>query len=334
MSREYLKTACPPLRDFLVYNESVRGRSELTIEQYNMDLTLFFKYLKRERGLVGDNVPFSDINVSDVDIELLRSVTVTDLYAFIVFCKDERLNDTSTRAIKISSLRSFFKYLNEKVHLIESNPANGLNSPKLRKALPVHLTLDQSLELLRAVDGPNKERDYCILTLFLNCGMRLSELCSINYTDIKPDSSLKILGKGNKERMVFLNDACKAAIDNYMKVRPADQVKREDRYALFLSSTRHSRISPKTVQFIVKKYIDKAGLEGQHFSTHKLRHTAATLMYQMGGVDVRVLKEVLGHENLGTTQIYTHVSDAQIENAFKNNPLSEVKKKKKKDNNN
>ena len=302
MSREYLKTACPPLRDFLVYNESVRGRSELTIEQYNMDLTLFFKYLKRERGLVGDDVPFSDINVSDVDIELLRSVTVTDLYAFIVFCKDERLNDTSTRARKISSLRSFFKYLNEKVHLIESNPANGLNSPKLRKTLPVHLTLDQSLELLRAVDGPNKERDYCILTLFLNCGMRLSELCSINYTDIKPDSSLKILGKGNKERMVFLNDACKAAIDNYMKVRPADQVKREDRYALFLSSTRHSRISPKTVQFIVKKYIDKAGLDGQHFSTHKLRHTAATLMYQMGGVDVRVLKEVLGHENIGNTQ--------------------------------
>lgn len=334
MSREYLKTACPPLRDFLVYNESVRGRSELTIEQYNMDLTLFFKYLKRERGLVGDDVPFSDINVSDVDIELLRSVTVTDLYAFIVFCKDERLNDTSTRARKISSLRSFFKYLNEKVHLIESNPANGLNSPKLRKALPVHLTLDQSLELLQAVDGPNKERDYCILTLFLNCGMRLSELCSINYTDIKPDGSLKILGKGNKERMVFLNDACKAAIDNYMKVRPADQVKREDRYALFLSSTRRSRISPKTVQFIVKKYIDKAGLEGQHFSTHKLRHTAATLMYQMGGVDVRVLKEVLGHENLGTTQIYTHVSDAQIENAFKNNPLSEVKQKEKKDNNN
>lgn len=328
MSREYLKTACPPLRDFLVYNESVRGRSELTIEQYNMDLTLFFKYLKRERGLVGDDVPFSDINVSDVDIELLRSVTVTDLYAFIVFCKDERLNDTSTRARKISSLRSFFKYLNEKVHLIESNPANGLNSPKLRKSLPVHLTLDQSLELLQAVDGSNKERDYCILTLFLNCGMRLSELCSINYTDIKPDGSLKILGKGNKERMVFLNDACKAAIDNYMKVRPADQVKREDKYALFLSA-RHSRISPKTVQFIVKKYIDKAGLEGQHFSTHKLRHTAATLMYQMGGVDVRVLKEVLGHENLGTTQIYTHVSDAQIENAFKNNPLSEVKQKEK-----
>ena len=329
MLREYLKTACPPLRDFLVYNENVRGRSELTIEQYNMDLTLFFKYLKRERGLVGDDVPFSDINVSDVDIELLRSVTVTDLYAFIVFCKDERLNDTSTRARKISSLRSFFKYLNEKVHLIESNPANGLNSPKLRKSLPVHLTLDQSLELLQAVDGPNKERDYCILTLFLNCGMRLSELCSINYTDIKPDGSLKILGKGNKERMVFLNDACKAAIDNYMKVRPADQVKREDRYALFLSSTRHSRISPKTVQFIVKKYIDKAGLEGQHFSAHKLRHTAATLMYQMGGVDVRVLKDVLGHENLGTTQIYTHVSDAQIENAFINNPLSEVKQKEK-----
>lgn len=328
MSREFLKKSCPLLRDFLVYSESVRGRSELTVEQYYLDLTLFFKFLKRERGLISDDVPFEEINTTDIDAELLRTVIVTDLYTFIVFCKDERQNAPASRARKISCLRSFFKYLCDNIHVIESNPALQLNSPKLKKTLPVHLSLDQSVELLESVDGKFKERDYCILTLFLNCGMRLSELCSINYTDIKSDGSLKILGKGNKERMLYLNDACRSAIDNYMKVRPADGVRHEDRYALFLSS-RNQRISPKTVQYIVYKYIGKAGLDGQNFSAHKLRHTAATLMYQLGGVDVRVLKDVLGHENLSTTQIYTHVSDSQIESAFKNNPLSEIKQKTK-----
>lgn len=328
MSREFLKTSCPLLRDFLVYSESIRGRSELTVEQYYLDITLFFKFLKRERGLVDDGVPFEEIGTMDIDAELLQSVVVTDLYTFIVFCKDERSNGAAARARKISSLRSFFKYLCDNLHILESNPSLQLNSPKLRKSLPVHLSLDQSVDLLDSVDGKFKERDYCILTLFLNCGMRLSELCSINYTDIKSDGSLKILGKGNKERMLYLNDACRSAIENYMKVRPADGVKQADRYALFLSS-RNQRISPKTVQYIVYKYINKAGLDGQNFSTHKLRHTAATLMYQLGGVDVRVLKDVLGHENLSTTQIYTHVSDIQIENAFKNNPLSEIKQKSK-----
>ena len=210
------------------------------------------------------------------------------------------------------------------MHLLKVNPAAELDTPKLKKSLPVHLSLEQSIDLLKSVDGPHKERDFCILTLFLNCGMRLSELCSLNYTDIREDGSLKILGKGNKERIIYLNDACLLAVETYMKVRPVDGVAVKDKYALFLSA-RKQRISNKTVQHIVYTFLDKAGLGGQGFSTHKLRHTAATLMYQQGGVDIRVLKDVLGHENLGTTQIYTHVANRQVAEAFQRNPLSAFK---------
>lgn len=324
MKREILKTVCPILRDFLVYTETIKGISSNTIEQYYFDLTLFFKFLKLERGIVNDNTPFEDIVTNDVDVDFLKSITVTDLYAFLVYCKDERENVASTRSRKVSALRSFFKYLTNKVHLLPINPAAELSTPKQRKSLPVHLSIEQSLELLKAVDGKFKERDYCIITLFLNCGMRLSELCSINYTDIKPDGSLKIVGKGNKERIIYLNDACMNAVTDYMRVRPNDGVPQKDKNALFLSA-RHTRISNKTVQYIVKSALAKAGLGGQGYSTHKLRHTAATLMYQ-GGVDIRILKEVLGHSNLGTTQIYTHVANNQVEDAFKANPLSKVKK--------
>ena len=326
MKREVLNSVCPLLRDYLTYSETIKGKSTQTVEQYCIDITLFFKYLKQERALVQTNVPFEDIKTDDIDIELLKTVTITDLYGFIVYCKSERDNKAAARSRKVSALRMFFKYLTNNLHLLDVNPAAELETPKQRKSLPVHLTLEQSLELLKAVDGPYKERDYCILTLFLNCGMRLSELCSLNYTDIKPDGSLKILGKGNKERVVYLNDACVAAISEYMKVRPNDKIVANDKNALFVSR-RGKRISNKTVQYIVKTCLEKAGLGGQGYSTHKLRHTAATLMYQQGGVDIRILKDILGHENLGTTQIYTHVSSTQVEDAFKANPLSKVKPK-------
>ena len=201
-----------------------------------------------------------------------------------------------------------------------------LEAPKVKSGLPKHLTLEDSLELLSVVDGPNKERDYCILTLFLNCGMRLSELCGLNLSDIRADGTMRLLGKGNKERIVYINDACETAIKEYMAVRPNDGIEFADRNALFISRNK-KRISNKTVQHIVKTYLEKAGLGGQGYSTHKLRHTAATLMYQHGDVDIRVLKDILGHSNLGTTQIYTHISDRQIKNAIDSNPLSNVKKK-------
>ena len=323
MDIKLLNSLAPILRDYLTYSETIKGKSTKTIEQYYLDLTLFFKYLKLQRGLVPEGTDFSDIFVNDVDEELLKSVTMTDLYAFIVYCKNERQNGAAARARKVSCLRMFFKYLTNNMHILKVNPAAELDTPKLKKSLPVHLSLEQSIDLLKSVDGPHKERDFCILTLFLNCGLRLSELCSLNYTDIKDDNSLKILGKGNKERMIYLNDACQSAIRQYMQVRPNDGVRQSDKYALFLSS-RKQRISNKTVQHIVYTFLDKAGLSGQGFSTHKLRHTAATLMYQQGGVDIRVLKDILGHENLGTTQIYTHVANRQVEEAFDKNPLSKI----------
>lgn len=324
-----LLLSCPPIiRDFLTYSEVIKGKSSKSVEEYYFDLQTFFRYILLVRGKVDAKTPFEEIDIVSVDADLLKSITISDLYSFIVFCKDDRGNNAATRARKTSTLRIFFKYLSSQIHLLENNPAELLESPKVKSALPKHLTLEDSLSLLSSVDGPNKERDYCILTLFLNCGMRLSELCGLNLSDIHTDGTLRLLGKGNKERIVYLNDACSEAIKSYLAVRPNDGIDFNDRNALFISRNK-KRISNKTVQHIVKTYLEKAGLGGQGFSTHKLRHTAATLMYQHGNVDIRVLKDILGHSNLGTTQIYTHISDKQIKNAIDSNPLSNVKNNKK-----
>ena len=328
MKHELILNSPPVLRDFLTYNETIRGKSSKSVEEYYLDLQTFFRYLLTVRGKAPKNTEFEKISIESVDIALLKSVTISDLYAFIVYCKNERGNSAATRARKTSTLRIFFKYLTSQVHLLEVNPAELLESPKVKSGLPRHLTLEDSLQLLSSVEGPNKERDYCILTLFLNCGMRLSELCGLNLSDIRPDGTIRLLGKGNKERIVYLNDACTAAIAAYLPVRPNEGVNANDKNALFISRNRR-RISNKTVQHLVKTYLDKAGLGGQGFSTHKLRHTAATLMYQHGNVDIRVLKDILGHANLGTTQIYTHISDKQIKNAIDSNPLASIKTKKK-----
>ena len=315
-----------------MYNETVKGKSSKSIDEYYLDLQTFLRYLLLSRGLVSSVIEFDKIDISKVDIDLLKTVTLSDLYAFIVYCKNERGNNAATRARKVSTLRIFFKYLTVQEHLLDVNPAEMLESPKIKQSLPKHLSLDDSLKLLNSVIGNKSERDYCILTLFLNCGMRLSELVSLNITDIKADGSLVITGKGNKERLVYLNSACLNAINDYLKVRPTEDINYNDRNALFISRNKR-RISNKTVQHIVKTHLEKAGLGDMGYSTHKLRHTAATLMYQLGDVDIRVLKEILGHANLGTTQIYTHVANKQIQSAINANPLANVKNGHKNDEN-
>ena len=320
---------CPDfIRDFLTYNEIIKGKSSKSVEQYYSDLRTFFRYILLVRGKAPQGVPFNKIDISGADIELLRSVAVSDLYGFMVYCKEELKNNTATRARKTSTLRLFFKYLSVQTHRIDSNPADLLESPKIKQSLPKHLSLEDSLELLNSVDGENERRDYCILTIFLNCGLRLSELCGLNLSDITSDGTMTVTGKGNKERMVYLNDSCKTAIKRYLEVRPHEGLTADSKNALFISRN-HKRISPRTVEHIVSEYIEKAGLGGKGLSTHKLRHTAATLMYQHGHVDIRVLKDILGHANLGTTQIYTHVSNEQIKSAIDSNPLSSVKNKAK-----
>lgn len=320
---------CPDfIRDFLTYNEIIKGKSSKSVEQYYSDLRTFFRYILLVRGKAQPGIPFNKIDISGVNIELVRSVTVSDLYGFMVYCKEELKNNTATRARKTSTLRLFFKYMSVQTHRLDSNPADLLDAPKIKQSLPKYLSLEDSLELLNSVDGENERRDYCILTIFLNCGLRLSELCGLNLSDISSDGTMTVTGKGNKERMVYLNDSCKTAIKRYLEVRPHEGLTAESKNALFISRN-HKRISPRTVEHIVTSYIKKAGLDGKGLSTHKLRHTAATLMYQHGHVDIRVLKDILGHANLGTTQIYTHVSDEQIKAAIDSNPLSSVRDKSK-----
>lgn len=325
MAVNFMDEAPMLIKEYLLYMQNVKGRSTKTIDEYYLDLRTFFRYINLHRGLVSNNTDFEDISIDNVNIELVKSITLMDAYEFMNYLIREKNNTNSSRSRKTSAIRQFYKYL-EKNHLIEINPMQELETPKKKKFLPKYLTLEQSIELLNAVDGPYKARDYCIITLFLNCGLRLSELVGLNFNDIRSDNTMRVLGKGNKERVVYLNPACIEAINAYKLVRPVDGVK--DKNALFISRN-NNRMSAKTVQAMVYKYLEKIGLQSQGYSCHKLRHTAATLMYQTGNVDIRVLKDILGHENLGTTEIYTHLKSEQLEQAANANPLSKVKPKDK-----
>ena len=323
MKREEFNELPRLVQQYLLYLEAIKGHSELSVIEYASDLRTFFRYIMRQKGLVDKNTEDSEIDLSPIDISFIKKITLNDAYKFLIYCKNDRKNNDNTRARRVISIRRFFIYLTDNQGMLDYNPMKNLDIPKTKKALPKYLTLEEAEVLLSVVDGPYKERDYAIITLFLNCGMRLAELVSIDYNDIKADGSLIITGKGNKERTVYLNQACINAITAYMKKRPNDGVK--DR-ALFLSS-RNQRISPKTVQHIVYTNLDKAGLGDRGLSVHKLRHTAATLMYQHGNVDVLLLKEILGHENLGTTEIYTHLANDATKKAIEANPLSRQKSK-------
>lgn len=333
---DYNSEAPQILRDFLSYHETIKAHSAKTVDEYFLDLRNFFRYLKKKRIAELKDSELNDISISDVDLEFIRSVTLTDIYSYMTYLSRDRILhqnsrhseyglSAASRARKISTIRSFYNYLTNKAHLIEQNPVKDIDSPKLMKSLPKYLTLDESMQLLESVDGPNQERDYAILTLFLNCGLRISELCGINLNDIQ-DEALRILGKGNKTRIVFLNEACVAALQDYLPVR--NQMSGNNQKALFLSS-RNQRISRSTVHALVKKHIAAAGLDSSQYSSHKLRHTAATLMLQ-NGVDVRAVQEVLGHEHLNTTEIYTHVDNDMLRTAARANPLSHMKPAEKK----
>ena len=309
------------VQDYLTYVEAIKGHSSLSVLEYASDLRTYFRFMVKHKGLFPADTPDNELDLTIVDINFIKTITLNDTYTFLIYCKNERRNNEATRARRVVAIRRFFSYLSENLGLLPANPMKNLDTPKTKKSLPKYLTLDESKKLLSVISGKNKERDFAIVTLFLNCGMRLSELVSINYNDIKSDGTIVITGKGNKERTIYLNQACIESITAYMKVRPNDKVK--DR-ALFLSS-RYQRINPRTVEMMVNKYIDMAGLGGRGLSVHKLRHTAATLMYQHGNVDVLVLKEILGHENLGTTEIYTHIQSDASKNAVDSNPLANSK---------
>lgn len=318
------------IQEYASYKASIQNCSKKTVEEYLLDLRTFFRFLiAREQEINMNSEAFFQLDVSGIGLKELEKIRTEDLYEFLYYANQMRGNQWSARSRKLSAIRSLYKYLVNKRHYLEYNPTVDIDSPKPKKSLPKVLTLEESIRLLEAVDedqdSPNRIRDYAIITLFLNCGMRVSELVGINLSDIDSELlSMRVTGKGNKERIVYLNEACQAALFEYLKLRKTKYENVQDR-ALFLSRF-EQRMSVKTVQAMVYKYLTAAGLEAKHYSVHKLRHTAATLMYQTGKVDVRVLKEILGHEQLNTTQIYTHISNADMENAMAQNPLALKKK--------
>lgn len=320
------------IQEYASYKSSIQGCSQKTVQEYLLDLRTFFRYLvAREKDIDFESPEFTQLDVSRIGLRELGNVHAEDLYDFLFYIGDTRKNQWAARSRKLSAIRSLYKYFVNKRHYLDYNPTVDIDSPKPKKTLPKVLSLDEALALLRAVEedteSKNRQRDYTILTLFLNCGMRVSELAGINLSDL--DSalrSLRVTGKGNKERIIYLNDACRTALSDYLEIRRGPLYANLNNRALFISRF-DKRLSVKTIQGMVYKYLDRAGLGAKRYSVHKLRHTAATLMYQSGKVDVRVLKDILGHEQLNTTQIYTHVSSEDMENAMEKNPLAEVKKK-------
>ena len=322
---------CPQiLRDFLSYHESIKGQSKRTVSEYYLDLRLFLRFMKLMKCEMPYNTALDDISIRDVDLSFMESVTTSEIFDFLSYLANDRDNRESniansgisaaSRARKLSSIKSFYKYLSVSTKQTLHNPVKDIEFPKIRKSLPKYLTLEQSTELLRAVDGPNQKRDFAILMIFLNCGIRRSELVGLNLSDVYEDR-LRVVGKGNKERIVYMGSSCKKAIDAYLVERK--KIVLTDNRALF-GSRDHNRISVSAVHRLIKKHLSEAGLDSTQFSAHKLRHTAATLMLS-NGVDVRTLQEVLGHEHLNTTQIYTHIENTDMKIAAEANPLSRLK---------
>ena len=322
---------CPQvLREFLIYHENIKGQSQLTISEYYLDLRMFLRFIKLMRNDMPVNTRLEDIDIKNVDLKFIREIDTSDIFDFLSYLANDRTANpdaaspeygisASSRARKLSAIKSFYKYLTVRTKQLEENPVADLEYPKLRKSLPKYLTLEQSAALLQAVSGQNEKRDYAILMLFLNCGIRRSELVNLNISDVYEDR-IRVVGKGNKERFVYFGSACRKAIDAYLTERNEKVL--TDNRALF-GSRNGNRVSVDAVHRLVKKALLQAGLDATQFSAHKLRHTAATMMLS-GGVDVKTVQEVLGHENLNTTQIYTHIENTELKIAAEANPLSKL----------
>lgn len=322
---------CPQiLREFLVYHENIKGQSPLTISEYYLDLRMFLRFMKLMRSDMPIDTDLETIDIRDVDLNFIQEITTSDVFDFLSYLATERVPNpeaavpehgisAASRARKLSAIKSFYKYLTVRTKQLTRNPVADLEYPKLRKSLPKYLTMEESARLLQAVSGPNEKRDYAILMLFLNCGIRRSELVGLNLTDVYEDR-IRVVGKGNKERIVYFGSACRKAIDDYLVERSKKVL--TDNKALF-GSRDNNRISVSAVHRLVKKALLQAGLDADQFSAHKLRHTAATMMLS-GGVDVKTVQEVLGHENLNTTQIYTHIENTELKIAAEANPLSKL----------
>ncbi len=322
-----LETLPTLVREYASYKAVIQNSSEKTISEYLLDLRTFFRFLlAREKKIQPNTEEFEAIDISGIDLNYIKNITTEDIYEFLMYADSVRGNMAAAKSRKLSAIKGFFKYLTVKRMMLEENPAANIESPKRAQSLPKFLSLEESLSLLDAVrndtESPSRVRDFAIITLFLNCGMRVSELVGVDLNDVDRQlRSMSVTGKGNKQRIIYLNEACRDALSDYMNERLSEKYVKVNSPALFLSK-RQQRISVKTVQWLVYKYLDLAGLESRHYSVHKLRHTAATLMYQSGNVDVRVLKDILGHEQLNTTQIYTHVSNRSMQEAMEHNPLA------------
>lgn len=315
------------LNSFLDYTATILNKSPNTVKEYNYDLNRFLKYIMKHLKLTNEE-DINSIDIHNMPIDILDNLTLEDIHSYLFYLSNTYKSKPATRARKASAIRVFFNYLCQKKGLIKNNPALNLETPKIGKRMPRYLSLEESEKLLKASSDENdrnKERDFAIITLFLNCGMRLSELVGININDIDfSECKMNVIGKGNKERAIYLNKACMNAITSYLSVRPKNVKDSSSAKALFLSE-RQERISNRTVQYIVKRELAKAGLDSTKYSVHKLRHTAATLMYKYGNVDIRALQELLGHESISTTEIYTHVDNEQVRHAVEDNPLSNFK---------
>lgn len=323
---------CPEiLKEYLYYSETIRALSVRSVNGYYIDLRTFFRFLKRHKGFVSSDLDYNKINILDIDVSFVKNITKSDIYEFLHYVTNERENASASRARKLSSIKGFFKYCTIKRGYFIDDPCQGIEAPAQAKRLPKHLSLEESKELLNnGAQSDFPSRDYCILTLFLNCGMRLSELVGMDLSDCK-DNTIRVIGKGNKERQIFLNTACMNALEAYRQDRfKMPNIADADKNALFLSKRTGRRLSPRRVQQIVERSLQAAGLSDKGYSVHKLRHTAATLMHQYGHVDMLALKEVLGHAHVSTTEIYTHLSMEELKEATDSNPLASVKASKQK----